>query len=486
MHCVLQDELYHMPEPNSIRLSQLAAQVEQVLKNAFDNMQFWVIADVTNHNQKSGTSYHYFELVEKAQGSNQLLAKFSAKAWGDGAREIGVFESRTGQKFTNNIQVLVRVKVQYHATYGIQLDLTGIDTSFTLGVLEQQRMLTLERLCRENPQFIKKRGEEYWTSNKALSLPLVIQKIAVVCGTGSAGWQDFQHTIENNPHKYKFDLSPFFTNVQGDANAAAMRAKMIEIFQSPVKFDLVVIIRGGGAQTDFLIFDHYLVGQAIARFPIPVMTGIGHQKNTTIADLMAHTSVKTPTEAAGIIINHNRAFHERLINIQQNLIIKAQQFLAGHNIQLSGSKAQITQAGYKLISSEKQQLNNIRQSIIGNGREIPYYRRTALSHAVNALLTYPKITIAFRKGELVNTIANIKANQTAFIKNSRGQIVHFKAIFDAVSPEKTLRRGFAMVKYQNSVISDPSELKKGDDFSVVMKDTELMVQLKDKKHYDGI
>jgi exodeoxyribonuclease VII large subunit len=474
-----------MAASDTLRLSQLAAKVEKVVYDAFSALQFWVIADVTNHNKKAGTNYHYFVLVEKAPGSNELLAKFSAKAWGDGAREISVFEARTGQKFTNNIQVLVRVAIQYHAIRGIQLNLTSIDTNFTLGVLEQQRIATLERLCRENAQFIQRRGEEYWTRNKGIKLQLVIQKIAVVCARGSAGWQDFQHTIENNSRGYKFDVTPFFTNVQGDANAPAMRERMIEIYQSRVKFDLVVIIRGGGAQTDFLIFDHYLVGQAIARFPIPVITGIGHQKNTTIADLMAHTSVKTPTQVAEFVINHNRFFEEQLLTIQKNLLIQVQQFISVKNRLLNNTRAQITNAAYRMMSDHKQDLFDIRQDIIANGRQIPFAHRNALNNLTATMFSKPKIILGAKFADLKNSVYNIKINQSTFLKASRSYLGHFESYFNAVSPASTLKRGFAIVKYNGKIISEPDLLKAGDKFSVIIKDTELQAQLQNKKDYHG-
>ena len=474
-----------MAATDSLRLSQLAAQVEKVVSDAFSALQFWVIADVTNHNQKTGTNYHYFELVEKAPGSNQLLAKFSTKAWGDGAREIGVFEARTGQRFTNNIQVLVRVKVQYHATYGIQLDLTGIDPNFTLGVLEQQRQATLERLCRDNANYIQKRGEEYWTRNKGIKLPLIIQKIAIISAPGSAGWQDFQHTIATNPYGYRFDLTPFFTNVQGDSNASAMRERMIDIYNSGVKFDIVVIIRGGGAQTDFLIFDHYLVGQAIARFPIPILTGIGHQKNTSIADLMAHTAVKTPTKAAEFVINHNRVFDEQLISIQKNLLIQCQRLISGAHRNLDSTRAQVTNATYRLIAANKEELFHMRQDILAQGRAIPHHHRTELSKLTGTMFSKPKIILGTKNGDLKNSIANLKHYQSSFLKNSRGYLGHFKSYFDAVSPDSTLKRGFAMVKYNGKIISDADKLNKGDNFTIILKETELQALLQNKKNYNG-
>lgn len=125
---------------------------------------------------------------------------------------------------------------------------------------------TLESLYREYPQYILKRGDEYWTKNKSFPLPLVIQRIAVISAAGSAGWQDFKHAVDNNPYGYKFEITPFFTRVQGESNAEAMQDALIAIYQSQVTFDIVAIIRGGGAQTDLLIFDHYLVGRVIAAF----------------------------------------------------------------------------------------------------------------------------------------------------------------------------------------------------------------------------
>ncbi|MCO5948077.1 exodeoxyribonuclease VII large subunit [Mucilaginibacter flavidus] len=474
-----------MPPTEHLRLSQLADKVEQTLNNAFNGMHFWVIADVTNHNHKADSNYHYFELVEKTSGTDKILAKFSAKAWGNGSRELALFGTRTGQKFTNNIQVLLQVKVTYQPTYGLQLEVTSIDPNFTLGVIEQQRQQTLERLCINNPESIQKRGEEYWTRNKSLSMPLVIQRMAVVCATGSAGWQDFKHTLDNNLYGYRFEISPYFTQVQGETNAIAMEEKLIAIFQSPIRFDVVVVIRGGGAQTDFLIFDHYRIGRAIARFPIPVITGIGHQKNITIADQMAHTSVKTPTKSAEFIINHNRTFQEQLLNIRKNLLIKAQQNLSARNSELNITKTHITNAAYQMLSSEKTYISDIVQVITGKGRSIPYLNRIALANISATLLTRPKIVVSEKSKDLQNLKINIIHYQKSLLTNTKGYLNHSISIFKAYSLENTLNRGFAVVSFNGRIISDPGVLQKGDNFTVRLKKTELSVTLQNKTSYDG-
>ena len=235
-----------------------------------------------------------------------ILAKFSGSAWGTGSQKIAEFEKATGQRFTGGLNVLVKVTVKYQAAYGLQLTLQDIGINFTLGALEQQRQATLLRLVKDNAEHIRIEDGRLKTSNQSLVLNRVIQRIAVISSSTSAGFQDFQHTLENNGWGFSFTVDPYFALIQGDHNAAGLVDKIIEVYRSGVSSDALVIIRGGGAQTDFLIFDHYAIARAIARFPIPVITGIGHQKNETIADLVAHTATKTPTKAAEFIIAHNR------------------------------------------------------------------------------------------------------------------------------------------------------------------------------------
>lgn len=486
LHCMSDPIVSTMPETNTLRLSELSAQVEKVIQNTFESLRFWVIADVTNHSYKASGNYHYFELVEKVPGTDKLIAKFSSKAWGVGSQNINLFESRTGQKFKSDIQVLVCVKVTFHATFGLQLEVTDIDHNFTIGVLEQQRQQTLEKLLREYPQYIKRQGEEYWTKNKSLPLPLVIQKIAVITGKTSAGWQDFLHTIENNPYDFKFSIVPYYTEIQGEDKAQGIQNALVNIYQSPNTFDIVVIIRGGGAQTDFLLFDHYLVARAIARFPVPVFTGIGHQKNTTIADMMAHTSVKTPTKVAEFILNHNRDFQDRLTTIQKNILIKVQQGLSEKSRFLDTTRAVIINTTYRLLTDYKEDLAELRQAVIDTGREIPYRKRTQLSLVTSTMFSQPKIIVGLKFGDLYNTVTNLKIYQARFVQNSRSYLGHYITYFAAVSPENTVKRGFAIVKHQGRIIGDPGLLKKGDNFTVILQQTELISELKDKKPSNGI
>ncbi len=447
---------------DAIQLAELSAHIETVIKNAYRESSFWVIADITNHTFKPSSNYHYFELVEKDTRSNELLARFSSKAWGQGAKQIEQFEKATGQRFTNNIHVLVQVKVEFHAVYGLQLQLTGIDPHFTLGLIEQQKQATLDRLIAQNPGFIRREGEEYFTRNKNLTLNRVIQSIAVISSGSSAGLQDFKHTLDNNGFGYWFRIDEYHTEVQGDSNALSFRNKLIGIYHSGVRYDAIVITRGGGAQTDLLLFDNYLIGQAIARIPIPVITGIGHQKNTTIADLMAHTTTKTPTQSAEFIIAHNRRFEEELLELQKTVIIKSQQLCSVHGKRLSHLQTRVSHNGRDLLDHWKDRLHLARQTVLQHSQAILYNKKTAL-----------------------NLLTHLEGFKSRYFKSQEGYLTHAIAMIRLASPENTLRRGFALIKYNDKITARGEPIPVGAEISVLLHDRELGATVHTKTDHDG-
>jgi exodeoxyribonuclease VII large subunit len=227
---------------NYITLSQLAAGIQGTIKNAFSGQSYWVVADITSHSFYPAKGYHYFDLVEKDAGSHQMTAKIAATAWGNGSIRIKEFENVTGQRFSNDMHVLIRVAVEFHPVYGLKLSLLDIDPSFTIGQLEQQKQATLQRLLIECADIIQRTQDGYRTRNKALRLNPVIQRIAVVSSASSAGYQDFMHTLQSNNYKYTFYTDNYFTAVQGEANAAQVCMQLEAIIASDKQYDTVVII----------------------------------------------------------------------------------------------------------------------------------------------------------------------------------------------------------------------------------------------------
>ncbi len=467
-----------------MRLSELSRKINDVLDKAFRTATFWVIADITNHGFKADKNYHHFELVEKSRESNELIAKISGKAWGRGAAKIEDFEKLTGQKFSNNIQVLVNVAVDFHSVYGLQINLIDIDPNFTLGVLEQQKQFTLQKLVAENA-FIQASGDRYITRNNQLKLPAVIQNIAMISSANSAGAEDFRHTLENNLYGYHFDLDFYFTEVQGEANASSFLKKIIEVFNSGKAYDVLVITRGGGSQTDLLIFDNYQIGRALAKFPIPVITGIGHQKNETIADLMVHTATKTPTKASEFIISHNRAFEEKIAVFQRMIIIRSQQLFSKNFRSLSLCSGMIVNHSRTLVSRNNDFLIRANQVTIHGSRALLYTSQMALLNTGSRFISGPRILINNQMNDINNRKSHLKVFTRRFIKSSGDQLLHHISIIKIMSPVNILKKGFAIVKVNGRVTSHASDIQVGEELEIILDKSQIQTTVRKKTKYNG-
>jgi len=467
-----------------IRLSALNDMIHDTISSRFEGQRFWVLADITNHSYKADKKIHYFELVEKAQNGNAITAKITGKSWGGGAIRIEEFEKSTGQTFTNNLHVLVQVSVDYHPLYGLSVSVLDIDSNFMLGILEQQRNATLERLVREN-DFIRKESDGYSTFNSRLKLPAVIQRVAVISSSSSAGNEDFRHTMEHNDFGYVFQIDDYYTVVQGDNNAKLFLNKLIEIYNTGIPYDAVVINRGGGSQSDFLIFDNYNIGRAVAKFPIPVITGIGHQKNVSITDLMAHTHTKTPTKAAEFIIAFNRNFEQGILSLQQNIIIKSQQLFHGHYKELSEIKNTISRNARALIKMRGEELTHTNHRIISNSRTVLYGHQKTLILIVQQLAQSPKMLFQQKKNDLVSTKNNIKNTTSEYLRREKLSLEYHQKSIQMMSPQNILRKGYAIVKAREKIISSAENIGIGQDIEVILRDAILKSTVTEKIQYDG-
>jgi exodeoxyribonuclease VII large subunit len=465
---------------SSIKLSELTGQIQQTLNNAFASQTYWVVADVTNHSFYSQKGYHYFDLVEKDAQGGGIVAKVSAVAWGTGAERIREFEIVTGQQFKNDIHVLVRVAVNFHQIHGLQITLLDIDTNFTVGLLEQQKQATLLRLVTSYPEFIRQSGNRYITRNNQLQMNQVIQRIAVVSSGNSAGYQDFIHTIRNNHFGYAFQVDNYFTVVQGEAQAELVQQRLIDIYNSGIAYDVVVIIRGGGAQTDFLLFDTFLVGRAVARFPIPIITGIGHQKNETIADLMAHTAVKTPTKAAEMIIAHNRMFEEKVTQLRQQIIIRSQQLFSRHLQVLSSLQGGIINTTKDLITAQKENVVAHQHTITQASKVMLVNKKQDLSGVSGTLLLKPRMVVAKRQNDIAMTIAALQSSGRLYFQRKNSQIAHYESLCQLMDPAHILKRGFAIIHHNGKIVGNAASISEGAGIEIQMSDARMKATINSK------
>jgi exodeoxyribonuclease VII large subunit len=465
-----------------IKLSEFATHIRNVIDNGFAGQLFWVIAEISNFTPRKGIQY--FHLVEKDEASGSLLAEISAISFQQGVSEMEAFERETGQKFSNGIKVMAQVSVAFHEIYGLKVHLIRLDPSFTKGELQKQREATLNRLVVENPDSVQFIEGKYYSRNQTIELPLVISNVAVISSETSAGLEDFRHTLQSNPFNYHFNIELFHTKVQGDEDGKKSVERLIEVFHRKDEFDIVVIVRGGGAQTDFLMYDSYNLARAIARFPIPVFTGLGHLKDISICDLMAHTSEKTPTKVAEKIIAHNRAFEDSITNLRQLIIIRAQQIVATHKELLSDKNLLIRHQTNQLLQEHAQSLNQIRQVVANRSVAAVYKNRNALHDIGRRLSTKPLIRINQAKHQLDSHIEVLELASARLIKNNKGYIKHYQSLFHLLSPARTLARGFAIIKQNDKIISNSKALKSGDEIQVYLSGTDITATINQKQKSD--
>jgi exodeoxyribonuclease VII large subunit len=257
--------------------------------------------------------------------------------WANYYSEIEKFEKVSKQVFTNGINIICKVRVRYHKVYGLNLDVMQIDIAHAIGSVELERQQTLERLLKENPKTIQLFDGVYKTFNNRLPLPLIINRIALITAPNSDGQRDFLQELNKNKHAYKFVVKEFLTTIQGENahNLILEQLKLIE--KNREQFDAVAIVRGGGSQTDFKPFDTYDLSKHVANFPVPIYTGIGHDRNQSIVDLMAREQ-KTPTKVASLFVEHNFEFENQLIELKATFYNLVEEQLEGAKSDLDHAK----------------------------------------------------------------------------------------------------------------------------------------------------
>ncbi len=284
-----------------LSLSELNGTVKKVLTASF-NAPVWVVGEISELNVHSN-GHCYLTLIEKGTTDDKIIAQARATIWSYTFRMLRpFFETTTGQQLTDGIKVLLHVSVEFHELYGFSLNVRNIDPIYTMGDMARKRREIIQRLT----------DEGVLTMNKELDLPLVPQKIAIISSPSAAGYEDFMEQLQRNKEGYHFYTRLFPAIMQGNQAEQSIVDALEKIYPYEDFFDLVVIIRGGGSQVDLSCFDNYNVAYHVTQFPLPVLTGIGHEKDDSIVDLVAHTRLKTPTAVAEFILHGVSAFEEQI------------------------------------------------------------------------------------------------------------------------------------------------------------------------------
>ena len=392
----------------ALSLYDLNALVRRSLEQCLPD-EYWVQAELSDVRTNS-TGHCYLEFIQKDSRSNNLIAKARGTIWANVYRLLKpYFEESTGQAFVSGIKVLVQVTVSFHELYGYSLTVQDIDPTYTLGDMARRRREILKQLEEEG----------VLTLNKELEMPVLPQRIAVVSSPTAAGYGDFCHQLKNNSRGFFFHTELFPALMQGDRVEESVLSALDAILNRQEDFDAVVIIRGGGATSDLSGFDTYLLAAACAQFPLPIITGIGHERDDTVLDSVAHTRVKTPTAAAEYLINCMDLVADEL----EVLISQLHESV----------RSRLTEEHRKLISYR----NRIPSAVV---------RR--VSDAKLALLTTRKdISLAV---------------QTSLSRQRHRLELLQQRLADA-SPEKMLARGYSITLKDGKVVENAAMLNEEDE-----------------------
>ena len=395
---------------DSLSLLELNALVRRSLEQCLPD-EYWIQAELSD--VRSNTTGHcYLEFIQKDPRSNSLVAKARGMIWNNIYRLLKpYFEESTGQLFTSGIKVLVKVTVQFHELYGYSLTVLDIDPTYTLGDMARRRREILLQLEEEG----------VLTLNKELEMPVLPQRIAVVSSATAAGYGDFCHQLKHNSGGFFFYTELFPALMQGNQVEESVLAALDCINTRISEFDVVVIIRGGGAASDLSGFDTYLLAAACAQFPLPVITGIGHERDDTVLDSVAHTRVKTPTAAAELLIQRVGEAAERLEELS----------------------ARLQQGAYTLLEQEQRRLVTMLA-------RIPALVHRKLSEARFTLLTARK--------DLSQVTQNLLSRQRHRLELLQQRVADN-------SPEKLLSRGYSITLKDGKAVTDASLLQPGDQLT---------------------
>lgn len=394
-------------EQAAISLYELNNLVRGVIANTF-SQSFWIRAEMSDV-RVAQNGHCYLEFIEKDSKNRNIIAKARGSIWVNVFRLLkAYFESETGQAFSSGLKVLVQVSVEFHELYGYSLNVHNIDPTYTLGDQARNRALILKQLEEEG----------VLTLNKELELPTITNRIAVISSPTAAGYEDFCNQLENNTDGFVFYTHLFPAIMQGERTEESIISALDRVYEHADKFDAVIIIRGGGATSELSSFDSYLLAANCAQFPLPVITGIGHERDDTVLDIVAHTRAKTPTAVAEFLIKRIQSAAINMYELQEAIITSTNRKITEESVSLNTFA---THFSYLTKDYTKDQLNKI-------------------SVFTERLKSLTKKVIVDEKHRLTN--------QEQFLK--------------LISPENILKKGYTLTIRDNKIVKNSAELKEGD------------------------
>ncbi|MDR0833512.1 MAG: exodeoxyribonuclease VII large subunit [Candidatus Symbiothrix sp.] len=410
-----------------ITLSQLNDYVAQALKKSFP-ATYWVMAEMSDV-RYNANGHCYLEFIEKKD--NAIIAKARGYIWATTFRTLKpYFEAQTGQSFVSGLKVLVRVSVDFHAQYGYGLSVCEIDPTYTMGDMQQRRQQILNQLKQEG----------ILTLNQELPMPTLPQRIAVITSHTAAGYEDFMNHLQHNQHGFVFYPVIFSAVMQGEQTEQSVIDALNRIYTHIEAFDVVVIIRGGGATSDLASFDSYNLAANCAQFPLPVITGIGHERDDTVLDFISNYRAKTPTAVADYLVHRLEDAYTQLIDGQETII-------AGAEAMLSTAHEFIKRLEHYLPLSAQTCIDKNRLTLEAFKANLQIYSHSYIDRK-SMLLDALKGSLQQASKQFLFQAETLRKEKEAFFKLS--------------SPDYILSQGYSITRRNGKAVRSATTLKSGD------------------------
>lgn len=417
----------------TLTLYELNGLVRQTLELTLEG-EYWVCAEIS---ELRVNRHCYMELVQKEARGNGIVAKARAQVWANRWGMLkGMFEEMTGQTLRAGMQVLVQVQVTFHELYGYSLNVTDIDPTYTLGDIARRRQEILQQLADEGIDQM----------NKDLPLPRLLQRIAVISSASAAGYGDFCNQLNANKRGLAFKTELFQATMQGDDVENSVVEALNRIATRLEEWNVVVIIRGGGATSDLQGFDSLRLAENVAQFPLPIITGIGHERDDTVIDLIAHTRVKTPTAAAEFLIHHQEEELDTLEDLATRLADGAGQMLLGEKTRLQRIAERIPLLYSTVKAQEEMRLHRL-AAAVGNG--------------------------CIQRMEQARGHVNLLSKQLSLyapvlLHNEQKRLELVESKLQSAHPSHILNLGFSITRINGKAIHNANEVKKGDEIETTL------------------
>lgn len=423
-----------------LTLFELNSLVRELVEIHF-NESYWVVGELSDVSTPAYGGHFYGELVQKDESTDRIVARARITCW---ARTYSIlrlrFQKESGETLRKGIQVKLLVKVNFHEQYGYSLNVLDIDSTFTLGDLAKRRREILLQLEKDG----------ILHDNQDLPLPRLLRRIAVVSSATAAGYGDFRNQLEQNDYGFHFDVQLFPAVMQGEKVPESIINALEEILSEP-PFDLVVIIRGGGASSDLSDFDSYELAACIAQYPLPVLTGIGHERDETVLDYVAHTRVKTPTAAAAFIIEHQAEEAALLDDLYQRITHSAGERILREKQRLEHQRAVLPLLFMGFYQKQQNRLALLAQRLTGTAGQ----------------------RLEREPGRLQLLQQRLTSSTTQRIEREKHRLQLMQQHMASLDPKLLLKRGYTITTCGGKIVRSTDGLAEGDILTTYIEHGEI-------------